>query len=209
MAKLVVFFVLVLSIKPAFAVDPGFLIGAGQSKLDGGDALLIREGFGLRVGVPLKFQMSEVFDLRSGFFYATREYNFTSIWTDPLTFETEQDSISVQLGYIDIPIVAQLNLSHWFAIFAGPVYSVNISEDVEADSSGDGVVEDEKGSMFSAQAGLALTFGSVGVDLVYEKGLTDAFGDAEGKWSYVGLNLIYWFNATGDSYDYGSSYRYR
>ena len=182
----------------AFSLDVGVLIGAGQSEVEGSnDALVTHEG-GHRFGLPVKFMVSDIVDFRTGFFYSLRK--FQTIAAPP-----GLEDVEYRLGYLEIPLVGQLNLSDWLAVIAGPIYGFNVSNKAKVDSLGEAFVEDVKKGSFLGQVGFALNFGNMGIDIIYEKGFTDVFQGDDAKWSYIGVNFIYWFVGSEDSYE---SFRY-
>lgn len=193
MKKKLLFLFLLFYTSTTLAVDAGFLLGAGISDIEGSNYFILSEEGGFRLGVPLRFQMSELFDLRTGFFYSLRKFQETI--TTPV-----QDSEEYRMGYLEIPLLAQLKITNWLGLFAGPIYGINVTNQVKIDSLGLGYTVDQKKSIFLAQAGVGLTFGSYGMDLIYEKGLTRVFDNSDGKWIYYGINFIYWFSFSDEPY---------
>jgi hypothetical protein len=105
----------------------------------------------------------------------------------------------MQLGYLEIPLLAQVNLADWLSLFAGPVYGIKVTDKAKIDNSDDAMVDGEKGSVFLGQGGIAFNFGSFTTELLIERGFTDVFNGVDGgKWGYIGLNFIYWFNHTDE-----------
>lgn len=201
--------ILIFSLQ-SVAVESGFLIGIGKSELDNNNYTNITHETGFRVGVPLLFSVNDFIDVRSGFFYVLRQYQFTQTETDPMSGETITDKIEVRLGYLEFPLLAQLNLSHWFKLFAGPVYAVNVTDKIHANDDNDGGIEGERTSQFLGHVGVGVKFDAFEVDVIYEKGFTKVFQDMDGKWGYVGINFTYWFN-TSDYFGFDDypKYRYR
>lgn len=178
----------------AFSLDAGVLIGAGVSDIEDTDYALTSNEGGLRLGVPLKFTVNDVVFLRTGFFYSLRQFQATAL---PPGLQDEE----FRLGYLEVPLLGQIQLSDWFAFFAGPVYGFNISNKSKIENAGEYVVNEVKKSSFLGQVGFEINFGVMAVDVIYETGFTNVFQENDGKWSYIGLNFIYWFVGTQETYD--------
>ena len=144
---------------------------------------------GLVAGVEAEYGISENFGLAFGALYSMEGCKFKTAGMDK--------SLSVNLDYINIPILAQFYAAKGFAIKAGiqPAFNVRhkASYDGESANLKDLGIE-TKSFNFSIPVGLSYEYQSFVLDARYNIGVTKLFKDADqGRNSTFSITLGYKF----------------
>ena len=144
---------------------------------------------GLVAGVEAEYGITENFGLDSGLLYSMEGCKLKTSGMDK--------SLSVNLDYINIPILAQFYAAKGFAIKAGiqPAFNVRhkASYDGESANLKDAGIE-TKSFNFSIPVGLSYEYQSFVLDARYNIGVTKLFKDADqGRNSTFSITLGYKF----------------
>lgn len=170
MKKLLILFLLITT-STAFA-QSGFGVKAGLNYGDNGEIefedvtnagenILKEKGdskMGYHFGVFYRAQLGPIF-LKPELLYTQTKS----------TFQYRSQEADYELSKIDLPILVGLDILGPLHIFAGPSLQYILENDLEGVSLAD--VEDE--FTVGAQFGAGVQFGGIGLDVRYERGLTD------------------------------------
>ncbi len=173
----------------ALAQEYGLTLGFNQSSADVDDPANVdgkiegKLGFGL--GGVVAFELMPGVRFRSGLIYNQRHFDY----------KIGTSKREVNLAYLDVPVLAQYNLTPIFALYGGLVVGVKASESTKSPA---GVVfdVDMKALYPLATLGVNLMFEDMfGFDVYYEHGLGEFASTADTSFkdsSSFGLRFIYW-----------------
>ncbi len=139
---------------------------------------------GLALGVMGLFDLTDKFQVRSGFVYTQRNYTstFASVDTD------------INLSYIDIPVTGVYRFADYAGFFAGPVLSLLASKEIKNSAGTATFTKSPETLNFGLQFGATFKFApQMGAEIFYEM-IPGAFAPSHLKAAKtVGLNFLVTF----------------
>ena len=146
---------------------------------------------GLVAGVEAEYGITENFGLAFGALYSMEGYKVKhELWGNGVLLNTNK--ISVNLDYINIPILAQFYPVKGLAIKAGVQPAFNVRHKLGGD--GSGTVDGVKSFNFSIPVGLSYEYQDFVLDARYNIGVTKLYKDADqGRNSTISITLGYKF----------------
>jgi len=120
MTKVLMMTISMLMSGAAMAQDVGVVVGIRSDNADGEGAVKITGKTNFHAGVIAKFDLSGPLQLRSGFLYTQRAYDFTLTTTPTVTG-------GYSMTYFEIPLGVLWKFSDYGGVFAGPALSFNLA----------------------------------------------------------------------------------
>ena len=144
--------------------------------------------FGLVAGADLTYQIAQPFAISVGAFYSMQGAK-----GDESELGLKVDE-SVNLDYINVPIMANIYVVPGLAIKAGIQPGFNVKHKAKVEAKGESYeqdIPDFKSFDFSIPLGLSYEFSDFVIDARYNLGLTDLIEDAKGKNSVMQFTVGY------------------
>ena len=144
--------------------------------------------FGLVAGADLTYQIAQPFAISVGAFYSMQGAK-----GDESELGLKVDE-SVNLDYINVPIMANIYVVPGLAIKAGIQPGFNVKHKAKVEAKGESYeqdIPDFKSFDFSIPLGLSYEFSDFVIDARYNLGLTDLIEDAKGKNSVIQFTVGY------------------
>lgn len=203
---------LLLFIAPhAHSTELGFFGGLGQTSAHGDNVDSdVKDDLSYRLGPVMRFDASEDIYFRLGLTYTLRGYEVRGVNEDTGDFDT----YDVKLGYLDVPLLAGYQINHWLSVLVGPTIAFNLNAKAQGTQAGGRLDIDLKdiaeSPLVFAHLGLNFHTEWLGVELFYEKGLSDVFEDDNSQLDVLGANLLFWFSSSDRGREHKSQpYRYQ
>ena len=142
------------------------------------------------VGLVTEFPISEMFSIQAEALYSGKGFDFD--------FEgPEGDNVELQLGYIDVPVLAKIYVTKGLSIEAGPQFSFLVNEEIDSEpNSDDGDLDLDEAESFDFGIAAGLTFQTeMGLFATgrYSYGLTDVYPDTDVHNTVFQLGIGYKF----------------
>ncbi len=186
--KKLLLFVAVATLSITAAQSQSFRIGAkaganfASLNGDGADGLDGRTSF--HIGGVARIGFTEMLSLQPELVFSSQGYSV----------DLGDEDASVRLGYINLPIMADVTLVEGFSLQGGPQVGFNVTSDVKFDGDTEDIDDVETidfGVGIGAQYILPM---NLFFQARYVIGVTDIAEDAEAKNSVISLSVGYFFN---------------
>ncbi|MBT0608776.1 porin family protein [Aequorivita echinoideorum] len=167
----------------------GAKAGVNFANVNGDDVDDTNGRAGIHVGGVARIGISEMFSIQPELVFSSQGYKFN------LPGEDGQ----IRLGYINIPVLADITLADGFSLQGGPQFGFNISADAEFDGDTEDI-EDAQTIDFGVGIGAQYIFPmNLFFQARYVIGVTNVFEEIEGfqpdaKNSVLSLSVGYFFN---------------
>lgn len=175
-------FVLGLLTVHAQGIEFGVKAGANFASLTGSDADGLDGRTAFHLGAVVSIGISEKFSVQPELVYSSQGFTLSEFGFD----------VTGKLDYINIPIMADINLSNGFSVQVGPQIGFNITDKIEAEGQSEPLDAESLdfglagGAQFKMDSGLFFQGR-------YAMGLNDVASDGTIKNSVLSLSVGYFF----------------
>ena len=212
MKKVVLILLAVFMISNVTAqIKIGPTAGANFTNITGDEADSFEGMVDLFFGVVAPITIDDTFSVQPGLIYSRQGADYEDTFSDGEFSETYTGT--VKLGYLNVPVLARVQVAEGLTLEAGPqvgfLLSAKDEYDFDGESGEDDVKDLVKGVDFAACVGAGYTFpGGLNINARYNIGLSDIIDDEElsgegAKWknSVIQVGLSYLFDLGGGSGD--------
>ncbi|WP_462317609.1 porin family protein [Marinilabilia sp.] len=181
--------VMLLSISTVSVAQVKFGVKAGVNiaNVSGDDAENMDSRLAPVFGVFANVALSESLSFQPELLYSMKGAK------ESMSMEGMDIESTAKLSYIDIPLMLKYNISGGFNLQAGPQLGLLLSADNEMEAGGESEtmdIKDElKGMDFGFNIGAGYDFGSLGVDVRYNLGLSNIADYEDGDLKNTGVQI--------------------
>ncbi|MFA0961492.1 porin family protein [Roseivirga sp. BDSF3-8] len=179
-----------MAVATANAQDASFGLrgGVNIASLNGDDAGDLDSKIGFHVGGFAQFALSDMVVLEPNVLFSLKG---ASAETEIFGTTVEE---SINLSYIDVPVLARIYVAEGFNVFVGPRLGLNLGGTYKAEADGESEeedIEDLRTLTLGLNAGLGYELPSgLNITAGYDLGLSSIFEDVEGETADIKNGVI-------------------
>lgn len=181
LALFIGFFSLAAQAQIEFGAAAGLRTNQADTDVRGAD---VTSQMGLQLGAIAFFPINPIWGVRGGALYTQRHVDLGP---------TNQGDVEVRYAYFDVPVTPMIRLGDYAGIFAGPVFSFNLSKDVSCSRLSSCAALDVKSLILPLQLGIQFRiFYQLGAEFFFEY-VPGELSTNISDMRTVGGNLIFYF----------------